>query len=175
MERVADFTEKHEYVLAESLTKQEMAAAKIAALKKEGAKLVLVYGIGRMCHIAFWEPHFAAEYETEADWKAAPYRLGAMLHPLTIEQNALTSFKSRTTLVPCRANTIGPGIFLQADYAIGGADGVLGRGMQWQGLSLWMTLRHEKTPWITSTYIPTLAGKLFFLKDLAGPLEAECN
>ena len=83
-------------------------------------------------------------------------RLGAKLHPLTIEQNAITSFKSRTTLVPCRANTIGPGLFLQADYAIGGADGTLGRGMQWQGMSLWMTLRHEKTPWITSSYIPTL-------------------
>ena len=27
----------------------------------------------------------------------------------------------------------------------------------------------------SSTYIPTLAGKLFFLKELAGPLEAECN
>lgn len=148
---------------------------KIAELKAEGAKLVLVYGIGRMCHIAFWEPHFAAEYASEAEWKNAPYRIGAKIHPLTVEQNALTSFKSRTTLVPCRANTIGPGIFLQADYAIGGADGVLGRGMQWQGLSLWMTLRYGTTPWITSTYIPTLAGKLFFLSELAGPLVAECN
>lgn len=147
---------------------------KIDALKKEGAKLVLVYGIGRMCHIAFWEPTFAADYTTE-EWEKAPYRIGAKIHPLTVEQNALTSFKSRTTLVPCRANTIGPGIFLKADYAIGGADGTLGRGMQWQGMSLWMTLRHEKTPWITSTYIPTIAGKLFFLKDLAGPLVAECN
>ena len=148
---------------------------KIAALKAEGAKLVLVYGIGRMCHIAFWEPTFAAEYATEQEWRAAPYRLGAKIHPLTVEQNALTSFKSRTTLVPCRANTIGPGLFLQADYAIGGADGTLGRGMQWQGMSLWMTLRHERTPWITSTYIPTIPGKLFFLEELAGPLVAECN
>lgn len=39
---------------------------KIAALKREGAKLVLVYGIGRMCHIAFWEPHFAADYTRSA-------------------------------------------------------------------------------------------------------------
>ena len=148
---------------------------KIAKLKAEGAKLVLVYGIGRMCHIAFWEPTFAADYDSAADWEAAPYRIGAKIHPLTVEQNALTSFKSRTPLVPCRANTIGPGVFLKADYAIGGADGTLGRGMQWQGLSLWMTLRHEKTPWITSTYIPTIPGKLFFLKELAGPLEAECN
>ena len=148
---------------------------KIAALKAEGAGLVLVYGIGRMCHIAFWEPHFAADYASAADWEKAPYRLGAKIHPLTVEQNAQTSFKSRTSLVPCRANTIGPGLFLQADYAIGGADGVYGRGMQWQGMSLWMTLRYGKTPWVTSTYIPTLPGKLFFLKELAGPLVAECN
>ena len=148
---------------------------KIAALKAEGAELVLVYGIGRMCHIAFWEPHFAADYASAAEWEKAPYRLGAKIHPLTVEQNAQTSFKSRTSLVPCRANTIGPGLFLQADYAIGGADGVYGRGMQWQGMSLWMTLRYGKTPWVTSTYIPTLSGKLFFLKELAGPLVAECN
>lgn len=148
---------------------------KISALKKEGAKLVLVYGIGRMCHIAFWEPTFASDYKTVQDWENAPYRLGAKIHPLTVEQNALTSFKSRTTLVPCRANTIGPGLFLKADYAIGGADGTLGRGMQWQGLSLWMTLRYGKTPWVTSSYIPTLPGRLFFLKELAGPLEADCN
>ena len=149
--------------------------AKIDALKAEGAKLVLVYGIGRMCHIAFWEPHFAADYATEDEWRAAPYRIAAKIHPLTVEQNALTSFKSRTPLVPCRANTIGPGIIFRADYAIGGADGTLGRGMQWQGLSLWMTLRHGPTPWITSSYIPTLPGRLFFLSELAGPLVAECN
>ena len=148
---------------------------KIAALKAEGARLVLVYGIGRMCHIAFWEPTFAEDYATDSEWEKAPYRIAAKIHPLTVEQNALTSFKSRTTLVPCRANTIGPGIFLQADYAIGGADGVLGRGMQWQGMSLWMTLRYGKTTAITSSYIPTLPGKLFFLSELAGPLVAECN
>lgn len=148
---------------------------KIAKLKAEGAKLVLVFGIGRMCHIAFWEPHFAAEFSSEAEWLKQPYRIGAKLHPLTIEQNAITSFKSRTSLVPCRANTIGPGIFMQADKIIGGCDGALSRGMQWQGMSLWMTLRYGPTPWITSSYIPTLPGKLFFLSELAGPLVAECN
>ncbi len=148
---------------------------KIAALKAEGAKLVLVFGIGRMCHIAFWEPQFADDYATEAEWKSACYRIGAKLHPLTIEQNALTSFKSRTTLVPCRANTIGPGLFLQADYIIGGADGLLGRGMQWQGMSFLTTLHYGPCTSITSTYMPTLPGKLFYLKELAGPLVAECN
>lgn len=158
-------------------TKQNLPtyAEKIKDLKEEGARLVTCYGIGRMCHIAFWEPQFAAEFETDEEWKKQCYRLGAKLHPLTIEQNAISSFKSRTTLVPCTANTIGPGLFLQSDRMIGGADGALSRGMQWQGISLWMTLRHEPTRWITSTYVPTLPGTLFYLKELAGPLEAECN
>ena len=148
---------------------------KIAALKKDGAKLVLVYGIGRMCHIAFWEPQFGSEFSSNEEWKAQPYRIGAKLHPLTIEQNAITSFKSRTSLVPCRANTIGPGLMFQADYAIGGADGVFSRGMQWQGMSLWMTLRYTPNRWVTSSFIPTIPGRLFFLKELAGPLVPDMN
>lgn len=143
---------------------------KIKSLKEEDAKLVVVFGIGRVCHIAFWEPHFAAEYDSLDEWKAVTHRIGAMLHPLTIEQNAITSFKSRTTLVPAFANTIGPGLFLLADKIIGGCDGVLSRGMQWQGLSLWMTLRYGPDPWVPSSFMPTLAGKLFFLSELAGPL-----
>ena len=135
----------------------------------------MIFGIGRVCHIAFWEPHFAAEFKDEADWKQQSHRLGAKLHPLTIEQNAITSFRSRTTLVPAFANTIGPAIFLGADKIIGGCDGSLGRGMMWQGLSVWMTLRHPPTPWIPSTYMPTQPGRLFILQELAGPLVAECN
>ena len=148
---------------------------KIAALKKEGAKLVLVYGIGRMCHIAFWEPMIGAEFSTDEEWRKQPYRIAVKLHPLTIEQNAITSFKSRTSLVPCRANTIGPALMFSADYAIGGADGALSRGMQWQGMSLWMTLRFGPDRHVTSSFIPTIPGKLFFLKELAGPLCPEMN
>ena len=148
---------------------------KIAALKAEGAKQVLVYGIGRMCHIAFWEPHFAAEYATVEEWKAASNRIGARLHPFTIEQNAITSFRSSWPLIPCFANTIGPRIIFNSDYAIGGADGVLSRGMQWQGMSFWMTLRYGPCKAVTSSFIPTLAGKLFFMEELAGPLCADTN
>ncbi len=148
---------------------------RIANLRGAGARVVTVYGIGRVCHIAFWEPHFAAEYTTVDQWKKQTHRVAAKLHPLTIEQNAITSFKSRTTLVPARANTIGPGLFLQSDYAIGGCDGTLGRGMMWQGVSFWVTLHHEPTPWIPSTFMTTLAGKLFYLRELEGPLIAECN
>ncbi len=150
-------------------------AEQIGELKKKGTKLVTVFGIGRVCHIAFWEPHFAAEFASEAEWKRQTHRLGARLHPLTVEQNALTSFRSRTTLVPAYANTIGPALFLAADRIIGGADGIFGRGMQWQGMSLRMTLQHEPTPWIPSTFMPTLAGRLFYLKELAEPLAADCH
>ena len=136
---------------------------------------MLIFGIGRMCHIAFWEPQFAADYATEAEWLAAPYRIGAKLHPLTIEQNAITSFKSRSTLVPCTANTVGPGLLFQADYIIGGADGALGRGMGWQGMSFLTTLHYGPSTWITSSYIPTMPGKLFYLKELAGPLVPDVN
>lgn len=148
---------------------------RIGELKAAGAKHCVIFGIGRVCHIAFWEPQFAGEYASVDEWQAQTHRLGAKLHPLTIEQNAITSFKSRTTLVPAFANTIGPKLFLNADHIIGGADGTLSRGMMWQGLSLWMTLRHEPTPWIPSTWMPTQPGKLFYMKELAGPLVAECN
>ena len=150
-------------------------AEKIDAIRDNGGRLAVVFGIGRVCHIAFWEPQFGGEYESDEEWQEATHRIGAKLHPLTIEQNAITSFKSRTTLVPAFANTIGPGLFLDADHIIGGADGILSRGMQWQGLSLWMTLRHQPTRWIPSTYMPTQPGKLFYMSELAGPLVAECN
>ncbi len=148
---------------------------RIAALRAEGARQVLVFGVGRVFHIAFWEPHFAAEFANIAEWKTQTHRLGAKLHPLTIEQNAITSFKSRYTLVPCCANTIGPGIFLHSDRIIGGCDGTLGRGMQWQGVSLWVTLRYGPDMWVPASFMPTLPGKLFFMQELAGPLVAEAN
>ena len=148
---------------------------KIEALKAQGAKQVLVYGIGRMCHIAFWEPHFAGDYTSEEQWKNASHRIGARLHPFTIEQNALTSFRSSWPLIPCFANTIGPKVIFNSDYAIGGADGIFSRGMQWQGMSFWMTLRHGPTTAITSSYIPTMPGKLFFMDELAGPFCSDTN
>ncbi len=150
-------------------------ADRIRKLRDDGTRIVVVYGIGRVLHIAFWEPHFAAEFEDDGSWRKQTHRLGAKLHPLTIEQNAITSFKSRTTLVPAFANTIGPGLFLDADWAIGGADGDLGRGMQWQGFSLWNALHYGPDRWLPASFMPTLPGKLFFVKGLAGPLVADCN
>jgi len=149
--------------------------SKIAALKKEGAKLVTVYGIGRVCHIAFWEPQLAGKF-SPTGWRNQTYRLGVALHPLTVEQNSLHSFMSRFTLIPCFANTIGPGLFLQSNHCIGGADGVYpDRGASWQSCSLCITLGHAPTPWLPSTWMPTMPGELFFMKQLAGPLLPESH
>jgi glucosamine-6-phosphate deaminase len=145
-------------------------ADKIAAIKRAGGRLVTVYGIGRTCHIAFWEPQIAGEMSL-SKWKKQTHRVGVALHPLTVEQNALHSYNSRFTLIPCYANTIGPGLFLQSDYCIGGADGVYpDRGAMWQGMSLCMTLKYKPSPWVTSSWMTTLPGRLFFCRELAGPL-----
>jgi glucosamine-6-phosphate deaminase len=148
---------------------------KIASLRAGGAKLVTVYGIGRACHIAFWEPQLAAEYSTE-EWKKQTHRLGVALHPLTIEQNALHSFNSRFTLIPCFANSIGPGLFLSSDRCIGGADGAYpDRRAMWQGMSLCVTLQYGPSTWVPSSWMPTMPGRLFFLRELAGPLMPDAN
>lgn len=148
-------------------------AEKIARLKKQGARLVTVYGVGRTCHIAFWEPHLA-ESLSLAQWKKQTHRVGVDLHPLTIEQNSLHSFNSRFTLIPCWANTIGPGLFLQSDWCIGAAEGAYPEyRAQWQGLSLCVTLKHAPSAWLPSTFMTTLPGRMFFTRPLAGPLRAE--
>jgi glucosamine-6-phosphate deaminase len=159
-------------------TREELPsyAGQIRELRDRGAKFLLIYGIGWVFHIAFWEPQFAGDYASKKDWERATHRMAAKLHPLTIIQNSITSFKGRITLVPARANTIGPGIFLQADYSIGGVDGYLpSRDMIYQSMALWVTLKYGPDIWIPSSIMPQYPGKLFFIRELAGPLEPEVN
>jgi glucosamine-6-phosphate deaminase len=148
---------------------------KIQKLRDEGGELITIYGVGRCCHIAFWEAHFAEEFASAEEWKKPAYRVAALLHPLTLEQNSLISFRSRFTLMSARANTIGPGIFMNSDYCIGGCEGVVGRGMNWQGMSFFLTLRYGPDIWVPSSWMPTLPGKFFVAKELMGPLVPECN
>jgi glucosamine-6-phosphate deaminase len=159
-------------------TKEELPryAEQISGLREKGARFLLIYGIGWVFHIAFWEPQFAGDYADMEKWKAATHRMAAKLHPLTIIQNSITSFKGRITLVPARANTIGPGIFLQADYTIGGVDGYLpSRDMIYQSMALWVTLKYGPDMWVPSSVMPQYPGKLFFIKELSGPLEPQVN
>ena len=119
-----------------------------------------VFGIGRVCHIAFWEPHFAGEFTSLDEWKQQTHRLGVAPAPADDRAERLDQLQSRMTLVPCFANTIGPGLFLQADCCIGGADGVYpDRGASWQSCSLCITLGHAPTPWLPQTCMPTMPGR----------------
>ena len=52
---------------------------------------VMIFGIGRACHIAFWEPHFAADYASEEEWLAATIAWGKSTS-LTIEQKCNYQF-----------------------------------------------------------------------------------
>jgi glucosamine-6-phosphate deaminase len=159
-------------------TKDELPlyTEQISDLRAKGARFLLIYGIGWVFHIAFWEPQFAGDYANIEEWKRDTHRMAAKLHPLTIIQNSITSFKGRITLVPARANTIGPGIFLQADYTIGGVDGYLpARDMIYQSMALWVTLKYGPDMWVPSSLMPQYPGKLFFIKELAGPLEPVVN
>jgi glucosamine-6-phosphate deaminase len=36
-------------------------------------------------------------------------------------------------------------------------------------------LRYGPDKWVASSWMPTLPGRLFYLRDLAGPLVAESN
>jgi len=144
---------------------------RIKALRAKGARVVTVYLVGRMMNVAFWEPQFAAEFSSEEEWEAQYYRKGAKLHPITFEQNAVTVYNSWSPRMPCFANTIGPGLFLQSSYAIGGLFGNLSTGTVWQSMSLWTTLRYGKSVWFPSTYMPTLPGKFFFDQALISPLD----
>jgi glucosamine-6-phosphate deaminase len=47
--------------------------------------------------------------------------------------------------------------------------------MQWQGQSFKMTLHYGPDPWVPSSFMPTLPGRLFYHVGLEGPLEAELN
>jgi glucosamine-6-phosphate deaminase len=102
------------------------------AIAEAGSADVCYGGIGWSGHIAFWEPHLAAEFA--GDFKA--YRsAGARnveLHPMTIMQNALHSFGGDWSSVPPKANTIGPRDILGARRRSFWLDGALGGGASWQ-------------------------------------------
>jgi len=89
-------------------------------------------GIGWCGHIAFWEAHLGLEFGDDlvAYKKAGPRCVE--LHPMTIMQNALHSFSGDWSLVPPRANTIGPAQIVGAKYRSFWLDGYLGGGVSWQ-------------------------------------------
>ena len=89
-------------------------------------------GIGWSGHIAFWEPHLGLEFEGDLDaYRRAGARL-VELHPMTVMQNALHSFGGDWSMVPPKANTIGPREILGARHRSFWLDGDLGGHVSWQ-------------------------------------------
>ena len=87
------------------------------------------YGaIGWCGHIAFWEAHLGEEFggDLHASGQAGPRCVE--LHPMTIMQNALHSFSGDWSLVPPRANTIGPAQIVGAKDRGFWLDGYMGGG-----------------------------------------------
>lgn len=154
-------------------TKENLPAyeEKITKIQKEGGKFITVYGVGRDFNIAFWEPQFAADYNSLEEYKKATYRIAGNLHPLTNANFALTTFKSNFTLVPALGNTVGLGLILKSDYLIGGCDRLyLLDGYMynsWQSMDIWVTLRYGADMWVPSSFIPTVPGKFFYPIQLA--------
>lgn len=144
---------------------------KIDAIRKEGGRLITVYGIGRNFNLGFWEPDFAAECTSFEEYSKQMYRVAAGLNPLTNEQYALTTFGSNFTLVPARGNTAGIGLILKSDYMIGGCEFIAINNGETsytnQGMALWITLHCGPDMWVPSSYVPTIPGRFFFVGQLA--------
>jgi glucosamine-6-phosphate deaminase len=103
-----------------------------AQIEDLGGADVCYGGIGWSGHIAFWEPHLGLEFEGDLDaYRRAGARL-VELHPMTVMQNALHSFGGDWSLVPPKANTIGPREILGARHRSFWLDGDLGGGVSWQ-------------------------------------------
>lgn len=88
-------------------------------------------GIGWSGHIAFWEPQLGSEYPDREAYVDAGSRI-VELHPITIMQNALHSFRSDWSWVPPKAATIGIRDILRARHRSFWLDGKLGGNATWQ-------------------------------------------
>ena len=101
-------------------------------IAEAGGADVCYGGIGWSGHIAFWEPHLGFEWEGDLGaYKQAGPRL-VDLHPMTVMQNALHSFAGDWSLVPPKANTIGPRDILGARHRSFWLDGDSGGSLSWQ-------------------------------------------
>lgn len=148
---------------------------KLGNIQKEGGTVVLVQGIGRPQHVAFWDPHYRNAYKDDQEFLDAGYRIAAKLSPLTIEQNACYIHQGNFTKLSTRGNTISIGLMMKSDYTVGGVNADHQKpGFNWQGMGIWTALRYGPNPYMPDSYLPTKPGKFFFVKKLAavrGPFE----
>ena len=132
-------------------------------------------GIGWNGHIAFWEPQLGREFDGDLEaYRAASSRL-VDLNPLTVAQNALTSFAGDWSIVPPRAVTIGPAEILGARRRSFWLDGDLGGGVTWQGFIARLVAHGPVNEFVPGSLLQTARSDFAVLEAIAAPLEILIN
>ena len=126
---------------------------------------VVYGGIGWSGHFAFWEPHLWEEFGDLQAWKSA-HSAHVRLHPLTILHNSLRAGGDWSSIAPC-AYTIGPRIFLSAQYRSFWLDAYLGSGMSWQRFVGRLATHGPVTPLVPASFLQALPGEVVYLKAIA--------
>ncbi|MHB0879199.1 MAG: sugar phosphate isomerase family [Anaerolineae bacterium] len=130
-------------------------------------------GIGWSGHIAFWEPHLAADFGGNLEaWKKAGPRI-VELHPITIMQNALHSFNADWSWVPPKAASIGPAQILGARDRSFWLDGMCGPAgsMSWQRFIARLVAHGPVTPWVPGSILQTVPSTYTILGGVAENVE----
>ncbi len=139
----------------------------------DGQGAEVVYGgIGWSGHFAFWDPHLWAEFGgDEHIWRQAR-AAHVRLHPMTILHNSLRAGGDWSSIPPC-AYTIGPHLFLTAQYRSFWCDAYMGGGMSWQRFITRLATHGPVTPLVPASYLQTAPGKVTILgavaEDIGGP------
>lgn len=124
-------------------------------------------GIGWCGHIAFWESHLWKEFgEDLKKFKQAGPRT-VTLHPMTIMQNALHSFNGDWSMVPPKANTIGPQQIVNARDCSFWLDGYIGGNISWQRFIARLVAHGPVTPKVPGSILQTLPGTFTILGGVA--------
>lgn len=126
-------------------------------------------GIGWNGHMAFWEPQLGHEFAGDLDaYRAASSRV-VDLHPLTVAQNALTSFGGDWSIVPPRAVTIGPAEIMGARRRSFWLDGDLGGGVTWQAFIARLVAHGPVNEFVPGSLLQTARSELTVLDGIAQP------
>jgi glucosamine-6-phosphate deaminase len=142
-----------------------------AMIEELGGADVCYGGIGWCGHIAFWESHLGAEFEGDLEaYKQAGARL-VELHPMTIMQNALHSFGGDWSLVPPKANTIGPREILGARHRSFWLDGDLGGGVSWQRFIARLAAHGPVSEFVPGSILQTVPTDYVILGGVANDVE----
>lgn len=123
-------------------------------------------GIGWCGHIAFWDPHLAEQYPDFDDWRSQGAQL-VSLHPITIMQNALHSFRGDWSRVPPMANTIGPRDILGAKHRSFWLDGAFSGSDSWQAFIGRLVAYGPVTPVVPGSILQTVPTDYTFLDEVA--------